>query len=113
MDSKRKVSKLFNSNPQASQLWGWPKSRWWYCVQTDVNKFIITKWKERPKTELNARVQWVGEVLKLNGRAIKEKEENILHNTNPQWNSFVNNMWTLRIYNNFGLIMETEEVSGV
>jgi hypothetical protein len=33
MDSKRKVSQVFNNNPQGSQLRGRPKNRWWNCVQ--------------------------------------------------------------------------------
>jgi hypothetical protein len=29
MDSKRKVSQVFNNNPQGSRLRGRPKNRWW------------------------------------------------------------------------------------
>jgi hypothetical protein len=47
MDSKRKVSQVFNNNPQGSQLRGWPKDRWWNCVQTDINECKITNWTER------------------------------------------------------------------
>ena len=49
MDSKRKVSQEFNNNPQGNRLRGRPKSRWWKCVQTDINKCKITRtnWKER------------------------------------------------------------------
>jgi len=47
MDSKRKVSQVFDSNPQGSRLRGRPKSRRWNCVQTDVNKCNIKNWKER------------------------------------------------------------------
>jgi intein/homing endonuclease len=32
MDSKRKVSQLFNNKPQGHQLRGRPKNRWWNCV---------------------------------------------------------------------------------
>jgi hypothetical protein len=32
MDSKRKVSQVFNNNPQGSRLRGRPKNRWWNCV---------------------------------------------------------------------------------
>jgi len=52
MDSKRKVTKVLNNSPQGSWLQGWPKSRWWNCVQTDINKCKITKRKERSRTEL-------------------------------------------------------------
>ena len=47
MDSKRKVSQVFNNNPQGSRLRGRPKNRWWNCVQTDINKCKITNWKEK------------------------------------------------------------------
>ena len=46
---KRKVSPLFNINPQGSRLRGRPKKkkkRWWNFVQTDINKCKITIWKE-------------------------------------------------------------------
>jgi hypothetical protein len=38
MDSKRKVSQVFNNNAQGSRLRGRPKYRWWNCLQTDINK---------------------------------------------------------------------------
>ena len=47
MRSKRKVTQVFNSNPQGSRRKGRPKNRWWNCVLTDINKCKITKWKER------------------------------------------------------------------
>ena len=34
VNSKRKVSPVFNNNPQGSQPRGWPKNRWSNCVQT-------------------------------------------------------------------------------
>ena len=34
MDSKRKVSQVFDNNLQGSRLRGRPKNRWWNCVQT-------------------------------------------------------------------------------
>jgi len=37
MDSKRKVSQLFNNNPQGSRLRGRPKNRWWCCVKQIIN----------------------------------------------------------------------------
>jgi hypothetical protein len=49
MDSKRKVSQVFNNNPQGSRPRGRPKNRWWSCVQTDINKCKITDWKEIKK----------------------------------------------------------------
>jgi len=42
MDKKRKVSLVFNNNPQGSRLRWRPKNRWWNCVPTDVNKCKIT-----------------------------------------------------------------------
>jgi hypothetical protein len=45
MDSKRKVSQVFNNNPQGGGLKGQPKSRWWNCVQTHVDQSKITNWK--------------------------------------------------------------------
>ena len=38
MDSKRKVSQVFNSHPQGSRLRDRPKNRWWNCVLTDIDK---------------------------------------------------------------------------
>jgi len=38
MDSKRKVSTVFNSNPQRSRQRGRSKNRWWKCAQTDIIK---------------------------------------------------------------------------
>ena len=32
MDSERKVSQLFNNNPNGSRPKGRPKNRWWNCV---------------------------------------------------------------------------------
>jgi len=46
MSSKRKVSQVFNNNPQGSRLRGRPKNRWWNYVRTDINKCKITNWKE-------------------------------------------------------------------
>jgi hypothetical protein len=50
MDSERKVSEVFNNNPQGSRIRGRSKNRWWNCVQTAINKCKITNWKEGPKT---------------------------------------------------------------
>ena len=38
MDCKRKVSHVFNYNPQGSRLKRTPKNRWWNCVKTDHDK---------------------------------------------------------------------------
>jgi len=49
MDSKRKVSQVFN-NTTGSGLRGQPKNRGWNCVHTDINK-LKTKKKERLKKQ--------------------------------------------------------------
>jgi hypothetical protein len=49
MDSKRKLSDVFNNNSQGSRLKQTAKNRWWNCVQTDINKFKIKNWKESYK----------------------------------------------------------------
>ena len=54
MDSKIKISQVFNKNPQGSGLRGQPKNRWWNCVQTDINKCKIKNWSERSKN----RADW-------------------------------------------------------
>ena len=50
MDSKRKVSQVFNNNLQGSRWRGWQKNRLWNCIQTDINKCIIINWKQVKKT---------------------------------------------------------------
>jgi len=52
--NNRKVNLVSNNNPQASQLRGQSKNRWWNCVQTDINNCKITNWKERSKN----RADW-------------------------------------------------------
>jgi len=47
MVSKRKLSDVFNNNPQGSRLKKTTKNRWWKCVQTDINKCKIKNWEER------------------------------------------------------------------
>jgi len=64
MDGKRKVSQVFNNNRQGSRLRGRPKSRWWNCVQTGVDKCKITDWKER---SLN-RADWEMSSKEAKGR---------------------------------------------
>jgi len=54
MDGERKVSQVFNSNPQGSRLRVRLKNKWWSCVQTDISKCKITNWEERPKN----RADW-------------------------------------------------------
>jgi len=54
MDSKRKVSHIFNSNPKDSILWG-PKNRGWNCIQTDINKCKIKIGKRGQEKELTVR----------------------------------------------------------
>ena len=39
MDSNRKISQVFNNNPQGSRPRRRPKNRRWNCVQTDTNKY--------------------------------------------------------------------------
>ena len=57
MDSKTKVSQVFNNNPQGSRLRGRPKDRWWNYVQTGIKKRKITNWKEGSITELTGEAQ--------------------------------------------------------
>ena len=52
MDSKRKVSQVFNNNLQGSRLRGRPKSRWWNCEHADINKYKSKTWKESQETEM-------------------------------------------------------------
>ena len=55
MDSKRKVSQVFNNNPQGSRLRGRPKNRCRNFVQTDINNICkIKNWKKRSKN----RADW-------------------------------------------------------
>jgi hypothetical protein len=54
MGSKRKLSQVFNNNPQASRLRGRPKNEWWNCLQTDIGKCNVKKWKESSRN----RAEW-------------------------------------------------------
>jgi hypothetical protein len=45
MDSKVKVSPVFNNNPEGSRLRGRSKNGWWNFVRTDINKCKIKNWK--------------------------------------------------------------------
>ena len=49
IDNTRKVIQVFKNNPQGNRLRGRPKSRWWNCVQTGINKCKITNWEEMSK----------------------------------------------------------------
>ena len=51
MDSNRRVSQVFNYNPQGRQLRGQPKNRWWNCVQTDNNKMQNYKLEREVKEQ--------------------------------------------------------------
>jgi len=42
MDSKKKVSQVFNNNPQGSQLIGWPRNRWGNCVEILIDAKLKT-----------------------------------------------------------------------
>jgi hypothetical protein len=47
MDSKRKVSQIFNNNnSQGRWQRGWQKTLW-NCIQTDIDRCQIKNWKER------------------------------------------------------------------
>ena len=61
MDGNRNVSQVVNNNAQGIRLRRWPKNRWWNCVQTDIDKWMFTNWKER------SRNRWLG----------KSKEEKV------------------------------------
>jgi len=54
MDSKRKVSKILNNNPQRSRLRGRPHNRWWNCVQIDINRYKFKNWTGMSKN----RADW-------------------------------------------------------
>ena len=54
MDSERKVSQVFNNNPQGCRLRGRPKNRWWNCVQTGINKCKSKNWKQTSRN----RADW-------------------------------------------------------
>jgi len=54
MDSKTKVSQVYNNIAQESRLRGRPKNRWWNCVQILKNAKLQTR-KAGKKTELSGR----------------------------------------------------------
>ena len=75
MDGERKVSQVFNSNPQGSRLRVRLKNKWWSCVQTDISKCKITSWEERPKAELCGKSTIRRRRPALAYSAIKEEED--------------------------------------
>ena len=46
MENTRKVKIVFNNNPEGARLRGRPRTRWWNCVQADLNRFGIRNWRE-------------------------------------------------------------------
>jgi hypothetical protein len=55
MDRKRKVSHVFNNNPQGNRRRGRPKNRWWWnCVQILIDIKLRTG-KTGQKTEAKVR----------------------------------------------------------
>ena len=60
VDSKSKVSQVFNNNSSGKSTKGTTKSKWWNCVQTGIIKCKIRNWQEESKT----RADW--------GKTIKE-----------------------------------------
>ena len=38
MENTRKVKIVFNNNPEGTRLRGRPRTRWWNCVQADLNR---------------------------------------------------------------------------
>jgi hypothetical protein len=54
MDINSKVSQEFNKNSQRSRKRGWPKNRWWNCVEqilTDAKLQIGKRGKKRAEEE--------------------------------------------------------------
>ena len=49
MGGTRKVSQVFNNNPQGSRIKGRSKNGWWNWLQTDINRCKIKNWKWRSK----------------------------------------------------------------
>jgi len=64
MDSRRKVSQVFNNNPQGSPQRVRPKiNRWWNCVQTDNDSCKIKKSGKRSKKN---RAEWEKSIKEAN-----------------------------------------------
>ena len=74
MDSKRKVSQVFNNNPQGSRLRGRPKNRWWNCVQILINAKLQIG-KRGKKSEVTGRSQLKRRRAALDTSAVEEEEE--------------------------------------
>ena len=62
MGSKRKVSQVFNNNPQGSRLRGQPKNRWWNCVQ------ILITAKLKTGKRYKKRADWVKSIMEAKVR---------------------------------------------
>jgi hypothetical protein len=52
-----------------------PRNRWWNCVQSDSNKYKITSWKEKSKTQLTGISPLRRGRSALDTRAIEEEGE--------------------------------------
>jgi len=83
MDSKRKVSKVFNNNPQGSRQRGRPKNRWQKCVKTDINKCKITNWKERSRN----RADWEKSMKEAWSHGTGNTDRDCIHTVH------LNNIW--------------------
>ena len=75
IDSEKTVDKVFNNTLQGSRQRGPPRNRWWNCVQRDNNKFKITNWEGRSKTEQNGRSPLRRRRSAMDSTAIEEEEE--------------------------------------
>ena len=75
MDSKWKVSQVFNNNPLVCQLKGWPKNRFLNYVQPEINICKIKNWKERYKTELTGISSLRRQRSALNCTAIDDDDD--------------------------------------
>jgi len=55
MDSKRKLSQVFNNNSQGRRIRGRPKNKCWKYIQTVINKCKVQIGKRDPATELTGK----------------------------------------------------------
>ena len=75
-DNKRKVSQVFNNNPQGIRLRGRPKKNgWWNCVQTDIDRCEIKNPKGSKQAELIGRHPLGRRRSALNCSVIEEEEK--------------------------------------
>ena len=74
--SNRKVSQVFNNNPQESRLRGRPKNRWWNCIHTQI---LINAKLQIGERGQKHRAAWERSVKggknALGCRTIEEEEE--------------------------------------